>query len=165
MRNIYILLFLLFPVWMSAQPYSVKRLGVIEGLSNNNVLSITQDKQGFLWFATEEGLNKFDGTRFLSFYKGIPDKLSITGNELNRVLDDPVDSVLWIATQRAGLNAYNYADDTFTVYRRDSLNPNGLIANDVTDIKPAADGNLWIATYWSGIDFWIRRPETLCITR
>lgn len=153
MKNTCILLFLLFPLLLLAQPYSVKRLGTIEGLSNNNVLSITQDKQGFLWFATEEGLNKFDGTRFISYYKGIPDKLSITGNELNCVLDDPVDSILWIATQRAGLNAYNYADDTFTVYKRDSLNPNGLIANDVTDIKPAVDGNLWIATYWSGIDY------------
>ncbi len=153
MRNTCILLFLLFPVWLSAQPYSVKRLGAIEGLSNNNVLSITQDKQGFLWFATEEGLNKFDGTRFITYYKGTSDKLSITGSELNCVLDDPVDSILWIATQRAGLNAYDYANDTFTVYTYEQGQPNSLTTNDVTDIQPASDGNLWIATYWNGVDY------------
>ena len=153
MRYTCIFLFLLFPVWLSAQPYSVKRLGAIEGLSNNNVLSITQDKQGFLWFATEEGLNKFDGTRFITYYKGTSDKLSITGNELNCVLDDPVDSILWIATQRAGLNAYDYANDTFTTYAYERGQPNSLTTNDVTDIQPASDGNLWIATYWNGIDY------------
>lgn len=47
-----------------AQSHSIKRLGIEQGLSNNYVISIAQDKQGFLWFATEEGLNKFDGTRF-----------------------------------------------------------------------------------------------------
>ena len=47
---------------LTAQSHSVKKLGIEQGLSNNYVVSITQDKQGFLWFATEEGLNKFDGT-------------------------------------------------------------------------------------------------------
>ena len=42
---------------LTAQSHSVKKLGIEQGLSNNYVVSITQDKQGFLWFATEEGLN------------------------------------------------------------------------------------------------------------
>ena len=61
MKNIFIFLLLLLPGYLGAQSYSVKKLGAMEGLSNNGVLSIAQDKQGFLWFATEEGLNKFDG--------------------------------------------------------------------------------------------------------
>lgn len=153
MKNMLLFLLLCLPELVWAQPYSVKKLGAMEGLSNNGVLSIAQDKQGFLWIATEEGLNKFDGTRFVTYYKGMSDKLSITGNELNHLLDDPVDSILWIATQRAGLNAYNYAADTFTVYENDRNNPNSLATNDVTNIQPAADGNLWISTYWGGIDY------------
>lgn len=153
MKNVLIFLLFLLPECIWAQSYSVKKLGAMEGLSNNNVLSIAQDKQGFLWFATEEGLNKFDGVHFLSYYKDIPDKVHITGNELNCLLDDPVDSVLWIGTQRAGLNAYNYINDTFTVYRHEPENPNSLITDDVTSIRPASDGNLWITTYWNGIDY------------
>ena len=58
MKNILVLLLLVLPECIWAQSYSVKKLGAMEGLSNNNVLSIAQDKQGYLWFATEEGLNK-----------------------------------------------------------------------------------------------------------
>lgn len=156
-KNLFIVLLLLFPLWVWAPPYSVKRLGAIEGLTSNYVLSIAQDKQGFLWFATEEGLNKFDGIRFVPYYKGAPGKLSITGNELNYLLDDPVDSVLWIATQRAGLNAYNYGNNTFTAYKYDSKDPNSLATNDVTSVRPASDGNLWITTYWNGVDYLDKR--------
>ena len=60
---------LLSATFVAAHPYLIQRLGIEQGLSNNYVLSITQDKQGFLWFATEEGLNKFDGTRFITYYK------------------------------------------------------------------------------------------------
>lgn len=139
---------------LSAQPYSISQLGVGEGLSSNHVVSIAQDKKGFLWFATEEGLNKFDGTRFISYYKEeTSGKPGLTGNELNCLLDDPEKPILWIGTQRAGLNAYNYDDHTFTAYKHDDNNPDGLITDDITQISPAADGNLWIGTYWKGIDY------------
>ena len=80
---------LLSATFVAAHPYLIQRLGIEQGLSNNYVLSITQDKQGFLWFATEEGLNKFDGTRFITYYKEEQSSSvqSITGNELNEVQD------------------------------------------------------------------------------
>ena len=109
MKSRFLLYFLLIPILLSAQPYAVRQLGIEKGLSNNYVVSIAQDKEGFLWFATEEGLNKFDGTRFITYYKNeTRNGYGITGNELNCLLDDPKDSILWIGTQRAGLNAYDY---------------------------------------------------------
>lgn len=158
MRKTFLLWILLLPFMLSAQPYTVKQLGIEKGLSNNYVVSIAQDKQGFLWFATEEGLNKFDGTRFITYFKNEDTKRQgITGNELNCLLDDPVDSVLWIGTQRAGLNAYDYANDVFTYYRHQEENPESLITDDVTGVAPAADGNLWVATYWRGIDYFDKK--------
>lgn len=113
MKSRFLLYFLLIPILLSAQPYAVRQLGIEKGLSNNYVVSIAQDKEGFLWFATEEGLNKFDGTRFITYYKNeTRNGYGITGNELNCLLDDPKDSILWIGTQRAGLNAYDYVNDT-----------------------------------------------------
>lgn len=154
MRKILLFWILLQPVILSAQPYTVKQLGIEKGLSNNYVVSIAQDKLGFLWFATEEGLNKFDGTRFITYFKDENGKgQSITGNELNCLLDDPKDSVLWIGTQRAGLNAYSYVNDTFTFYQHDENDPESLSTNDVTKVVAAADGNLWITTYWQGVDY------------
>lgn len=142
---------------LTAQSHSVKRLGIEQGLSNNYVVSITQDKQGFLWFATEEGLNKFDGTRFITYYKNdLPhNNQGITGNELNRVYADSKRPIIWIATQRDGLNAYNYDEQTFTAYQHNPENPHSLITNDVTDISPSTqnDDGLLVSTYYRGIEY------------
>lgn len=142
---------------LTAQSHSVKKLGIEQGLSNNYVVSITQDKQGFLWFATEEGLNKFDGTRFITYYKNdLPhNNQGITGNELNRVYADSKRPIIWIATQRDGLNAYNYDEQTFTAYQHNPENPHSLITNDVTDISPSTqnDDGLWVSTYYRGIEY------------
>ena len=140
-----------------AQSHSIKRLGIEQGLSNNYVISIAQDKQGFLWFATEEGLNKFDGTRFITYYKNDLSQSSqgITGNELNRVYADNKRPIIWIATQRDGLNAYNYNKQAFTAYSHNPDDPHSLITNDVTDIAPSAqhEDGLWISTYYRGIEY------------
>ena len=142
---------------LMAQPYIIKRLGIEQGLSNNYVVGITEDKQGSLWFATEEGLNKFDGIRFMTYYKNdlSQNSQSITGNELNKIYADTKRPIIWIATQRNGLNAYNYHTQTFTSYQNDSQNVNSLITDDITDIAPAAQNTngLWICTYYRGIDY------------
>ena len=126
----------------------VKVLGYQEGLSSNYVVGIAQDKYGFLWFATEEGLNRFDGSNFQTFYKtnGLP------GNELNCVADDPVRPVMWIGTQRDGLCAFDYESLHFTYYKHDDHNPRSLITDDITSLFPTSDGQLWISTYWHGVD-------------
>ena len=79
----------------------------------------------------------------------------ITGNELNRVYADSKRPIIWIATQRDGLNAYNYDEQTFTAYQHNPENPHSLITNDVTDISPSTqnDDGLWVSTYYRGIEY------------
>ncbi|MDR0939989.1 MAG: response regulator [Mediterranea sp.] len=158
-RRLFLGLLLLPSSLWAEGSYPIRQLGMDKGLSNNYVVSIAQDKAGFLWFATEEGLNKFDGTRFITYYKDERGTGSITGNELNCLIDDPSDSILWIGTQRAGLNAYDYAAGTFACYRHDEADPGSLATDDVTKILPSHDGNLWIATYWQGIDYFDKRTR------
>lgn len=157
MRKFLLLTFVLLCVVQKhySYPYYVERLGVMDGLSNNYVLDITQDKLGFVWFATEEGLNMLNGNEIISYFKN--DKNSITGNELNCVLDDPTDSLLWIGTQRAGLNVYDYVNDKFISYVHEGNNPDALITNDITDLTPSHDGNIWISTYWGGVDYFDKK--------
>ena len=86
-----------------------------------------------MWFATEGGLNKFDGRQF-TVYKKYTSKLS--ANELNCVCADPRDNKVWIGTQREGLCVFDCDADTFTVYRAGD----GTIAtNDITNIIPSFD--------------------------
>ena len=158
MRKIFVLWLLLLSVVSLAQPYSVKQLGIEKGLSNNYVVSIAQDKQGFLWFATEEGLNKFDGTRFITYLKNEDlTRQGITGNELNCLLDDPQDSILWIGTQRAGLNAYDYVNNTFLWRGVDYFDKKagkfihyntqtvpGLASDNIWSVVDGGDGKLYM---------------------
>ena len=151
----FFLLFCLFSVLSGwSQPYTIKKLGLEKGLSNSYITHITEDKNGYLWFATEEGLNKLEGNYFTSFYKENKGKtLNLTGNELNCLLDDPNEPILWIGTQRAGLNAFNYQTNEQTIYQHNESDPYSIATNDITDIYPAKDGNLWITTYWRGIEY------------
>lgn len=135
------------------QDMSLTHIGVERGLSNNHVVGIATDKQGFLWVATDEGLNRFDGHGFRTFFKDeISARGSISGNELNCILDDPERNIVWIGTARAGLDAYDYEKDTFTTYRHDPDDPSSLVTDDVTNVVPASDGKLWVSTFWRGID-------------
>lgn len=148
-----IFLFMAIPLIAAPDPFSVSHLGMERGLSNNHVVGIAQDKHGFIWIATDEGLNRFDGHNFKTFFKDeLTEKPSLTGNELNGITDDPVRPVIWIATQRGGLDSYNYDTDTFRSYRHDDNDPSSLITDDVTSVSPAADGGIWVTTFWGGVD-------------
>ena len=130
-----------------------------QGLSNSNVVGITQDKQGYVWFATESGLNRFDGHSFRNFRKNATRFTSINSNELNQVLADPADNIIWIATQRSGLNAFDTKTEKFTYYLNDSGNPNSIVTNDVTNLAMASDGNLWLSTYHRGVDYFNKKSK------
>lgn len=163
-RNFFFILSLLLPINAIAQQPTIKQLEMDAGLSNNYVLSIAEDKYGFLWFATEEGLNVFDGLTFRTYYKKEGSGLSnttngLTGNELNCVMDDPQQPILWIGTQREGLNAFDYQKGTFSYYRHDNKNPKSLATNDITSISKAHDGNLWLTTYWKGLEYFDKRTK------
>lgn len=138
--------------------YVVKPLGLEKGLSSNHVMDIIKDRNGFMWFATEEGLNRFDGSQFYTYYKKL-DGTGISGNELSCLLADPHDPIIWIGTQREGLNAYNYLKEKFVYYRHNPKDPSSLITNDITDIAAARDGNIWISTYWNGIELFNKKTE------
>lgn len=160
MKKILIFILSLSSTIAVAQSYMIKQLSIEQRLSNNFVVSIAQDKKGFLWFATEEGLNKFDGSHFITYYKKEGNREGLTANEINCLLDDPNDSILWIGTQSCGLNAYDYINNRFSYYLHDKNNPQSIITNDITSIRPASDGNLWITTYWDGLEYFDKKTKT-----
>lgn len=136
-----------------AQPFSIKRLGVEDGMSSNYVVSVTQDRKGYIWIATESGLNRFDGKQFNVYTKN---NSGLTGNELNAVLADPYEDKVWIGTQRDGLCFFDYATETIC-----SIPPSEhyMLSNDITDLDVATDGGLWITHYHFGVDYYDRKTK------
>ncbi|WP_183561382.1 hybrid sensor histidine kinase/response regulator transcription factor [Mucilaginibacter sp. SP1R1] len=113
MRPIYLayLLFLLPFNICNAQSYYFRHYQVENGLSNNTVYCTLQDKHGFLWFGTKDGLNRFDGYTFKVFRHNPKDKNSIMSNMVHTLNLDK-DGSFWVGTDQ-GLDKYNPQTESF----------------------------------------------------
>jgi len=116
-----------------------------DGLSQNTVPAILKDKYGFMWFGTEDGLNRYDGYDFIVYRNNIKDKTSIAGNTINTLYQDKAGN-LWVGTKQ-GLSLYNRSNDSFINYYSNPNDPNTLTDNGINAIGEDDDGNLWIGTF------------------
>lgn len=141
-------LLLAIPAPLAAQNHQIKfeHLTVENGLSQNTVRSIVQDHQGFMWFGTDDGLNKFDGYRFTHYKNLLGDSSSLSNNTVHVIYEDK-SGTLWIGTE-GGLNRFDRSTETFRHFRHDPDDPQSLHDNIVSAIYEDAAGTLWIGTQW-----------------
>jgi signal transduction histidine kinase/ligand-binding sensor domain-containing protein/DNA-binding response OmpR family regulator len=136
-----------------AQKYEtqlISKLSTEGGLSNNTIYSILQDRSGFIWIATEQGLNKFDGKNLTNFAVN-SQHYSLTHNRTQTMLLAP-DGNIWIGTSD-GLNIYDYRTDSIVKVRTNS-EPLKLVYNDITILALSADKNtIWLGTYGNGVNY------------
>ncbi|MFT6902303.1 MAG: diguanylate cyclase (GGDEF)-like protein/PAS domain S-box-containing protein [Colwellia sp.] len=131
-----------------------KHLLTTDGLSQNNVFDIVQDHDGFIWIATEEGLNRYDGKNFVHYRKNLADPNSIANNLIRKVFIDN-DGVLWVGTEK-GLSKYNVLLDNFENFFHEDGNDETLADNVIWDIyqdngryseeSKEKIKNLWVST-------------------
>ena len=127
-----------------SQPYYFRHYQVENGLSNNAVICSLQDRKGFLWFGTKDGLNRFDGYSFKVF-RANPDKAgSIGGNFIISLYEDRNGS-LWAGTEK-GLYKYDARTENFSLLRTNEISP-------VTDIRMDGKGNLWFISDFTLIKY------------
>lgn len=114
----------------------------LDGLSNNLVLDILQDRYGQMWFATKNGLTRFDGSRY-TVYTSNPDVPHSLSDNLITSLAEDCNGELWIGTTN-GLNKYDRSNDRFISYKaiKDSLN--GLQNNHIKALFADKEGRVWI---------------------
>ena len=118
-----------------------------DGLSHLYIRDIVQDSTGFIWFATYDGLNKFDGYDFTVYKHDIDDLNSIPSNAIRSLFVD-YDNNLWIGTTK-GLAKYDRLKDNFINY---STNYGYNLDNhDILDVYMDSDSVLWIATIVNGL--------------
>lgn len=125
-------------------------LSLNDGLSQSVVLDIQQDLQGFLWLATQEGLNRYDGYKFVVFKNDPDDPNSPTGNYFNAI-DIDRNGKLWLATD-AGLNCYDPSTGQWTYHLHDPDNPETMTDDHVFSVLVASDGMIWAGTTNNGLN-------------
>lgn len=122
-----------------------EQFGIADGLSQNTVYAILQDSRGFLWFGTEDGLNRYDGYTF-KVYRHNPDEPgSLSSNRIQSIYEDKFGTI-WIGTQGGGLNKFDRFKEIFTHYINDPSNADSLSNNIVWTICEEKPGILWLGT-------------------
>lgn len=144
-----IVLLLLLSSFVQQEPESrVKRYGIKDGLSQGVVNSITQDNQGLMWIATEDGLNRFDGYSFKVFKHDPGNPHSLADNFIQSVFKDSEGS-FWVSS-RKGLHHFDPLREQFTLYKYHPKEKSSSPQNDVSFITEGKAHNLWIAWYSAG---------------
>lgn len=128
----------------NSQNLKFNRYTVDEGLTHNNIIDLIQDKNGFIWISTEDGLNVFDGYEFRSFRKDDTDSTSISDNRSTCIVED-ADGNIWVGAAN-GLNRYNQQTKSFTIYRSNDEKPESLPTSIVNGLLLDSRGELWVAT-------------------
>lgn len=116
----------------------------VDGLSQATVRLTYQDTKGYIWFGTNDGLNRFDGTNF-KVYQNIPeDETSISGNNIRAIYEED-DQGIWIGTLE-GLNFLDLKTDRFKRYLAQEGDTRSIMHNEVKDIIGDQNGDMWIGT-------------------
>jgi signal transduction histidine kinase/ligand-binding sensor domain-containing protein len=135
----------------TGQHLRFEHISLEQGLSQSTVFCMLQDSQGFMWFGTEDGLNKYDGYNF-TIYKPEPEDPNSLAVRWIQTLFEDDSGMLWIGTNKGGLSRFDRTLDHFIHYRNDPGDPGSLSNDDVTAIYQDMEGTLWIGTSGGGLN-------------
>ncbi len=116
-----------------------------QGLSEAVVNCIIEDSKGFMWFGTQDGLNRYDGYG-MKVFKNNPDNTnSLSNNNIYSLFEDK-SGIIWIGSNGGGLDAFNPKTNSFTHYLGTAGDPGSLSNNNVRAIVEDENGILWLGT-------------------
>jgi diguanylate cyclase (GGDEF)-like protein len=127
------------------------RLSNTEGLPHTTVFSVVQDRRGFLWFGTQNGIARYDGYSFKVYRNEPEDLTSLSDNDAGGVIEDR-DGFLWVRTWGGGLNRFDPETERFARYRHDSKDPHSLADDRLQTVYQDREGFVWAGTFTAGLD-------------
>ena len=128
---------------------SFNHLTVEDGLSQSAVTCIFQDKQGFMWFGTQDGLNRYDGYRFKIFKSDPLDSNSLSDNFIFSIYEDK-SGTMYVETQSGKFHIYFPETESFVLVEKDSIDLAGSIFNSVGAYFEESSGIKWTGGAGSG---------------
>ncbi len=135
--------------------FKFDHITVDDGLSQNTVERFYQDSHGFIWIATHDGLNKYDGNKFIKYKFDREDTNSLASNWVSSIIEDSEGNI-WIGSLE-GLNLYNPKTNKIARISAEKYSPIGATGKRVYDLEVDKDNTVWIGT-GNGLVSYI--PET-----
>ncbi len=139
------------------EQYKFMHIDINDGLSNNQVHAILRDSQGFMWFGSDGGLNRFDGTNFKIYQKNLKDSTSIPFNDIDFLFED-TDRNLWIRSLQEFV-IYNPTNESFSSLPPYYKNTSIPLTNLQNLFKDKA-GNMWFVNSRFGLYRYSPKNET-----
>jgi signal transduction histidine kinase/ligand-binding sensor domain-containing protein/CheY-like chemotaxis protein len=132
-------------------------LTIDKGLSQSDVKCIIKDRTGFMWFSTDDGLNRYDGYNFTVYRHSVKDKRTLPTNDITVLFEDKAGNI-WVGGS-GGLSLYNRDSDSFTTLTSNKNDDNTLSSDDVNAIFQDSKNNIWVGTY-SGLNLLDLKTKT-----
>jgi signal transduction histidine kinase/ligand-binding sensor domain-containing protein/DNA-binding response OmpR family regulator len=148
--NICLIVFLFHSWVLIANDIKFEHLTVDDGLSQGIVVDVLQDRMGFMWFATNDGLNRYDGKNF-KIYRNFEGQDHGFHNKIVCLHEDK-DGIIWMGTFGGGLFKYIVETDSWVNFMHDPSDPES-ISNDNISVILENDQGLWIGTFNDGLNF------------
>ncbi|MBP6334230.1 MAG: hypothetical protein KA444_02070 [Bacteroidia bacterium] len=144
------LIFIFFPFNISAaqnkgSEFTDENISLAQGLSQSSVFCISQDQKGFIWAGTQDGLNKYDGIRFKTFYNIPFDSTSLSSGHVISMLHDSKGR-FWIGTSNHGLNLFIPDGEKFKSFQHRPKDNNSILNNTIHVIHEGPGGTIWLGT-------------------
>ena len=114
-----------------------------QGLSSGTVFDILKDSFGFIWLATEDGLNRFDGNKFKVYRHDPASNKSLRVNHIACLYESP-DGNIWIGTNGGGLSFYDRKKDSIVNFEAKGASDIGVA---ITSITGDSDNNIWVTSF------------------
>ncbi|SKC85479.1 hybrid sensor histidine kinase/response regulator transcription factor [Ohtaekwangia koreensis] len=140
-----------FCSWSQVHDYRFRHITRNDGLSQSNVTCIIQDRDGFMWFGTRDGLNKYDGYK-ITIYRNDPSNPGSISHNYIRALYEDSKHRLWVGTEDGGMSLYNRERDDFSNYMHNPHDTASISSNKVKAIAEDSHGILWIGTGGGGLN-------------
>ncbi len=144
-RHIVIFLLALPANSWSQVPNGFEHLSISDGLSHNKVQCIVQDKSGYLWIGTYDGLNRFNGYSFDVFQKGSGNDSGLPDGNIYSLLVDRY-GALWVGSKYGGLARFDPERETFDKWQHDPDDPTSISDDWIFTMYEDAMGEIWIGT-------------------
>jgi len=141
----------------AVRPMYFEHLTMRDGLSQSTANSILQDSQGYLWLATQSGLDRYDGSSIREYRRERGNANGLASDYIWSIAED-AHGDLWLATEGGGVARWDRRTERFQQFRHDPQNPRTLASDAVRALLIDGRGQIWAGTRGQGLD--VLDPKT-----
>lgn len=129
-----------------------QRFNINSGLSSDNLKALFQDREGYLWIATDNGINRFDGYKTSIYKPEFSKDKSFNSVDFNSIAEDK-NGDLWFGTDHSGINIFNKLSQTVTIIDQNTPRGLAILSNNINNLLCDSKGRIWISTL-SGLNLY-----------